>query len=162
MSQAGYKLDSIVDRLLRADVRSSPLIAAVAKEAGEAFGAEMALVSLLDEQAQRVVAPATMSTSIIHRAVSFCDLTVRLGELTYIPDTSADYRFRYNPSVLCAPYIRSYLGAPVYVEAGLVGTVCVVSPRVAAFAQTEHGRLERLADRAAGAMTALLDGPVRR
>ena len=147
----------ITDRLLKADVRSSPAVAAIAKAAGEAFGAEMALVSLLDHLNQRVIAPATMSPSIIHRTVSFCDLTVRRGEATYIADTSADYRTRYNPAVLCAPYVRSYLGAPVHVEGQLVGTVCVFSPRIAAFTDAMDGRLARLANEAAAAMTAWLD-----
>lgn len=61
------------------------------------------------------------------REYSFCRITIQKEELLEIPDTTKDIRFKDNPVVVNAPYVRYYAGYPLINDEGYkLGTLCLV------------------------------------
>src|SRR6185312_4338595 len=57
------------------------------------------------------------------------------------------HRFKDNPLVTGAPFIRAYAGAPLITPAGLrLGTLCAIDPRPRAFTAAQLATLRDLAD----------------
>jgi GAF domain-containing protein len=60
-------------------------------------------------------------------AYSFCSRTVAERNLLIVEDTHQDVRFKANPLVTGAPYIRFYAGAPLINPDGVaLGSICVI------------------------------------
>lgn len=101
--------------------------------AAQLFGAEIALVTLVDAEKQRYRAsyglPGARETST---EFSFCAHTIALppeGDGMVVLDASQDRRFAGNPMVTGTPGVRFYAGAPVVVEGQKLGTICVMSTK---------------------------------
>lgn len=80
------------------------------------------------------------------RDVSFCGQAIALNKPVRIPDTWNDPNFRDNPLVTGSPGIRSYMGWPLEISAGLaVGALCVIDTIPRQYSQDECDTLRDLA-----------------
>jgi GAF domain-containing protein len=101
--------------------------------AGTICGTPVALITFVDADRQWFKARIGISTSETPRDVAFCARTILGRDLMVITDTHQDCRFRDNPLVTGAPYIRFYAGAPLRTaEEMALGSLCVIDyvPRV--------------------------------
>jgi CheY-like chemotaxis protein len=90
----------------------------------------MAIVSLVDEQRQWFKARIGLEVTQTPRRLSFCGHAIHHDESFVIPNALEDERFRDNPLVLDAPYIRFYAGVPLAAPNGeRIGTLCVLDTR---------------------------------
>ncbi|OZJ06538.1 hypothetical protein BZG36_00584 [Bifiguratus adelaidae] len=95
------------------------------------FGVRTCLISLVHSDEQWVKAEVGFGKSGTKRSISFCGHAVlnQSGEPLIILDASKDWRFAKNPLVTGEPYIRFYVGAPLYNKDGLaIGTLCIIDP----------------------------------
>jgi diguanylate cyclase (GGDEF)-like protein len=81
------------------------------------------------------------------RDVSFCQHTIQSSDLTIVPDTALDSRFRDNPFVTqTPPGVRAYAGAPLQTPDGYnVGTLCAVDTVERPFTEAQMAILKELA-----------------
>ncbi|MBB4152594.1 PAS domain S-box-containing protein [Sphingomonas jinjuensis] len=90
-------------------------------------GVPTAFVSLVGATEQRLVAKVGTDLETTNREVSFCQWTIREGELMVVPDALADPRFADGPLVVGPPHIRFYAGAPLVARSGAaIGSLCVI------------------------------------
>lgn len=93
------------------------------------FGAQIALVSLVDSQRQWFKSRQGLDACETSRAISFCGHAILSREPLVISDASKDPRFADNPLVTDAPYIRFYAGYPIRDPGGfIIGTLCLIDP----------------------------------
>lgn len=97
------------------------------------FGCHMCLVSLIDDDYQWFVSEQGLGCSSTTRGVSFCGHAIlsppsARHEPMVVLDATKDWRFKFNPLVVGAPYIRFYAGANlVDPDTGLpLGTLCII------------------------------------
>jgi GAF domain-containing protein len=92
-----------------------------------------ALISFVDADRQWFKSRVGFEPQESSRDVSFCAHAILQPGPTVVRDTLDDERFRDNPYVLSAPYIRFYAGAPLVSTEGFkLGTLCVLDnvPRI--------------------------------
>ncbi|MBU2868960.1 GAF domain-containing sensor histidine kinase [Pacificibacter marinus] len=122
--------------------------------AAEIAGVPIALVSLVDETHQRLLASVGLG-DLRHttREVSFCAHAIMGSELFEITNTSLDDRFAANPFVVNDPKVRSYLGTILEPEPEKrLGTLCVLDTTPRIHSETTKVALYKLGK----AITALL------
>lgn len=94
----------------------------------------IALVTLVDEEHQHLVARHGLDVDRTPRAAAFCAHAILdPGRPLVVPDATRDARFADSPLVLGAPDIRAYLGVPlVTMEGHALGTLCIIdrAPRL--------------------------------
>ncbi|MFC5549356.1 diguanylate cyclase domain-containing protein [Massilia aerilata] len=114
--------------------------------AAAAFGAPIALVSLVDAQRQWFKSRVGLDVSETPRSMSFCSHAVALADLLVVPDTHLDERFAGNPLVTGAPCIRFYAGQPVHsVDGQPLGTLCIIDQQPRMFGDADKRMLRDLA-----------------
>jgi diguanylate cyclase (GGDEF)-like protein/PAS domain S-box-containing protein len=114
--------------------------------AAAAFGAPIALVSLIDTQRQWFKSRVGLDICETPRSMAFCSHAVALDDLLVVSDTYLDERFADNPLVMGAPFIRFYAGQPVHsVDGQPVGTLCIIDQRPRQFSDPEKRMLRDLA-----------------
>ena len=112
------------------DTPQSDSIDRIAELAGYVMDVPIALVSLIDEKRQWFKARVGLDLRETPREISFCAHAVYERRPLNIPDATEDPRFADNPLVTAAPFIRAYLGVPLYSRAGhALGTLCVIDVR---------------------------------
>ncbi|MBG3850521.1 GAF domain-containing protein, partial [Xanthomonas hortorum pv. carotae] len=130
------------------DSPPDPMFETIAAMAARTLGAEIALVSLVDEHRQWFKARIGLEAQETPRDQAFCAHAIRSDEVMVVPDAQLDPRFCDNPLVLGPPFIRFYAGAPLKLLDGhSIGTLCVIgtSPRPGLDAAT-IAQLEGLRD----------------
>ncbi len=142
---------------LKIDFRDPmPEIQALCDVAAQATGLPMALVSIVGEREQVLIARSGADVDKrIPRQLSFCGHAIAACQTLVVPDTLKDPRFAANPMVTGTPHIRAYAGAVLEVVPGQgIGTVCVLSDQPQEFAPEVIRCLEGLSS----AISALLIG----
>lgn len=106
----------------------------------------MAAVSLVDRDRQWFLSRVGLQPRQTPRDVAFCGHAVAERRMLHVADTRQDARFAGNPLVTGAPYIRSYLCAPLLDGAGhALGTLCALDRRPRRFSLQEQHLLQRYA-----------------
>ena len=117
----------------------------VTRLATRSLSVPVALVSLLDEDTQRVKSSIGIEEPAIPRSESLCAHTIQQPGVLLVPDARQDPRFRDFPVVTGPPYVRAYAGQSLVVAGRRVGTLSVMDyvPRV--FTEDEVAALVDLA-----------------
>lgn len=99
----------------------------ITQQAAQYFQVPIALISLVDANRQWFKSCVGLGVSQTGREESFCGYTILSNKPFIIPDALADDRFRDNPLVVGAPFIRFYAGAPLITpEKFAIGTLCLI------------------------------------
>ena len=101
-------------RLLLLDTPAEESFDRVTRLASVALGVPIMLVSLVDENRQWFKSCIGLGVTETSREVSFCGHVVYERRPLNIADATRDPRFADNPLVTGAPYIRAYLGFPLF------------------------------------------------
>lgn len=111
------------------------------------LGSPTALLSIVEDSRQWFLGRTGFDCDETARDVSFCAVCIAGEGPLLVPDARADLRFRDNPLVKAAPFIRSYLGVPIRGEGGvLLGALCAISPEPHAFCSDQITPLAVLAE----------------
>lgn len=103
-------------------------------------------LSLIDADRQWYKSCVGMESSDLPREFSFCTHTIHAREPLYVPDTLQDGRFALSPTVIGAPYIRSYLGVPLMNPDGYnLGALCALDVRAHEFSDAQIELLKSFA-----------------
>lgn len=106
----------------------------------------IALISIVEEDVQWFRSVQGLEVDHTSRDISFCAHAVAEGKVLLVPDARRDPRFRDNPVVTGAPFIRSYLGIPLSIAPGLrAGTLCALSDTEHSFRHHDVAGLQDLA-----------------
>ena len=108
-------------------------------------GTPMALIGLIDNRRQWFKSTVNMDGDETPRELTFCAHTLVDNKLLVVPDTFQDHRFHDHPSVIGAPKIRFYAGAPIVTADGYgLGTLCVIDDQPRTLTAEQTGALEAL------------------
>ncbi|GLQ08385.1 histidine kinase [Devosia yakushimensis] len=123
----------------------------IARLAAHIFGAEIALVTLIDSDRQWFRASHGTDLTEMAPGDSFCAHVLAGTEAMVVLDAAADPRFMHNAPVTGEEHVRFYAGAPIVVAGQRLGSLCVIgrTPRAA----VEPGLLDQLTDLAGLAST---------
>lgn len=124
---------------------------AVSELAAEICDCPVAIVSLMDDRRQWFKSKYGLPTDFTEcpREITVCNSTLSANDLIYVPDLTANDRFKHLGVVTDEPHLRFYCGMPLISREGYaLGTLCVVAfePRELRPAQREAVR--RLAQQA--------------
>ena len=113
------------------------------------FKMPIVLVSLVDADRQWFKSRFGLAAQQTHRDSAFCAYTIleETPRVMVVPDAQLDARFKANPLVTGAPFIRFYGGASIIVQGQKVGTLCLIdsSPRFN-FSADDEATLIHIAD----------------
>lgn len=120
------------------------------RKVAKAFGAPIALVSLVDEvtdpRDEATGAPVSHHTTGHSAHGSLDAYVVAANEVIVSEDVTEDPRFADDPLVL-EKGIRFYAGAPLRTSSGLaVGCLCVIDTQPREFPEPDRERLQEMAD----------------
>ena len=119
---------------------------AIVKSVTAITGAPIALISLVDGARQWFKASVGLEASETPRDVAFCAHALHGVSALIVPDSEVDPRFSDNPLVWNAPFVKSYLGAPLMDADGHVyGTLCSIDQKPHSWTELEIARIETLA-----------------
>ena len=139
-----------LDAIRKLDLESSAdraLFSRITVLASAMLGCPTALLSVVEAERQWFLGRTGFDCDETARDVSFCSVCIAERTPLLVPDTRADPRFRDNPLVTGAPYVRSYLGVPIRGEGEiLLGALCVISPEAHAFCEDQIAPLAMLAE----------------
>jgi len=150
------RLDSLRDYSPFAP-EEDPILQSVALQATHLCRVPVGIVSLMEGDEERFVAHVGTDLQTVKRDESFCAYTLLEPDVLTIEDAQCDPRFRENRYVVGEPYVRFYIGAPIFDAQGLpLGAICAIGFRPQeATSQTRLG-LSRLAEVAGAALQARL------
>lgn len=125
--QEDARLQSLAE-LQALDSAPDPTLDALTQGARLALGADGAFISLVAQDRQWMKSRSNVSLTETPRDIAFCSHTILQDGPLIVPDATADPRFKNNPLVTGAPWIRMYTGIPLRGPRGLpVGTLCVIN-----------------------------------
>jgi PAS domain-containing protein len=127
------------------DTPREPRFESVVRLAADICETPMAAISFVDEARQWFKAFVGLEVCETSREASFCSHVVARREPMVVTDTHGDRRFRKNPLVRGAPYIRFYAGVPLFVFEQPIGSLCVLDDRPRELDERQHGFLADLA-----------------
>ncbi|MBA2723300.1 MAG: PAS domain-containing protein [Methylibium sp.] len=118
-----------VERLRELDAIDAPAsdgMDALVACASRLTRAPIALITLIDETRQWVVARIGVDITGADRHDTFCSHAILGTDLMEVADLRTDPRFRENSFVVGGPRLRFYAGQPLTIEGLAVGTLCVM------------------------------------
>ena len=119
---------------------------AISQLAQGVFGVARAAVHILDEDWLHIAEQAGLQFQECPRDIAICDRVVVTQNILTVTDLSAHPEFGSLPYVKGAPDLRSYAGAPIELEPGLVvGTFCLLDPHVREYTAAEVDNLQYFA-----------------
>jgi PAS domain S-box-containing protein len=119
----------------------------ITKRAALLFNVPVALISMIDADRQWIKACFGMDLRQTSRELSFCAYTILYDQVTVVPDTLQDPRFKDHPIVTGPPRVRFYAGAPLRTPDGLnLGSFCIVDSVPREFTAEQQSMLTDLAD----------------
>jgi len=128
------------------DTEPEPQFDDLVELAREACETPIALISLVDTDRQWFKSISGLAARETPRCVAFCAHAILKPDLLEVRDAQSDERFRDNPLVTGAPFIRFYAGVPLSDSEGYaLGTLCVIDDRPRALSKHQRTILERLA-----------------
>jgi GAF domain-containing protein len=131
------------------DPKQDPVLDSLCEEVRQHFGVPMCTVTLLDRARQQLKAAQGLDTGEMPRDVAFCNYTILADEVFVVSDALDDERFRNNPLVTGAPYIRFYAGAPlIFLKNIRLGALCLLDTKPRAFSRGDRAELQLFAERA--------------
>ncbi|TRO96358.1 GAF domain-containing protein [Glycocaulis profundi] len=107
------------------DTVAEPRFDEIVRAAAFAFDTPTAVISLVDQDRQWFKARTGLSACETGREESFCSHSILQREPFVVLNASTDPRFRQNPLVVGAPFVRFYAGAAIIVRGQAVGAMCV-------------------------------------
>ncbi|WP_442582251.1 sensor histidine kinase [Mesorhizobium sp. ASY16-5R] len=118
---------AVLNRLPYADLVDDADFGRLTTLAAAAFGAPVALLSLVDSERQRFPARIGVEDRETPVSLSFCAHAIASGsEVMVVPDATTDSRFAGNALVTGPHNVRFYVGAPLVVDGERIGTLCVL------------------------------------
>ncbi|MCJ2065511.1 EAL domain-containing protein [Methylobacterium sp. J-088] len=106
-----------------------PALTHVVELAAQLLDAPTAFVSFVERDRQVFHAKLGLDLNETDRDVAFCSRTILQDDVLVVLDATHDPRFRDNPLVTGAPFVRFYAGAPLRTEDGhTIGTLCLAGP----------------------------------
>ncbi|WP_052657434.1 GAF domain-containing protein [Thalassospira sp. HJ] len=124
---------------------ADPELDRITRVAQRIFGSEIVAISLLDNDRQFFKSNINQPTSETPRDISFCGHVIHDNQAFVVEDATNDDRFRDNPLVTDAPFVRSYAGVPLTNPDGFkIGTLCVVDTTTRQFSTEDLQILEDL------------------
>ncbi len=106
----------------------------------------MALISIVEQDEQWFRSVQGLEVAHTPRDISFCGHLVAFSRPFFVPDTWRDPNFSDNPLVIGPPGIRSYLGWPLEIAAGVtVGALCVMDTMPRTYGAEDFEALSDLA-----------------
>jgi diguanylate cyclase len=131
-----------LQRLGLLDTQPSVSFDRVTRLAAKALQVPIVLVSLVDQNRQWFKSRVGLEATETARDISFCGHAVFERRPLIIRDAALEARFAANPLVTGPPYIRAYLGIPLYtVEGYAIGTLCAIDRQPRAFPEHEVASL---------------------
>ncbi|MBG6226699.1 GAF domain-containing protein [Arthrobacter sp. CAN_A2] len=113
------------------------------------FGVSSATIFLIADDQQYLKSFVGPLHRYLERNIAFCNVTIQQDEPLIIPDTLSDPRFKTNPSVVAAPFIRFYAGIPLRGPGGwFVGSFCILDQDARDFSRNDLQKLHALANEA--------------
>lgn len=108
---------------------------------------EMVSINFVTHDKQILKARQGLELNETPRELAFCNLTIRKYEPLAIEDTHQDGRVRSNPFVTEAPFLRSYIGAPLTTADGYnLGTICAFDTKPRTFTAREVVVIRKFAE----------------
>jgi GAF domain len=123
-----------------------PALVRLTLTAKRIFGSSIAAVTLIDTDAQKILAATGIDPVDVAREESFCDITIRRATHFVIEDTTVDPRYASYSSVAGSPGVRFYAGYPIESPDGhRIGAFCVMDTQPRSFAPGDMQALRDLA-----------------
>lgn len=119
----------------------------LSRMAASLFHTEYGLVTLVGQEQQWFRGRfGPLGFSSTETTIAFCGHTIALPdqEPLVVLDASQDPRFRDNPLVTQAPFVRFYAGAPIVLGGQKIGSICVLDTK--ARAEIDPHLLRQLSD----------------
>ena len=131
------------------DAKADPALDKICEEARQHFEVPICTLTLLDKARQRIKAAQGLEPGETSRDAAFCNYTILSDEVFVISDTLEDDRFKDNPFVTGAPFIRFYAGAPLtFLKDIRLGALCLIDTKPRSFSRGDKAELQLYADRA--------------
>lgn len=152
MGQAISRPDGEIERLVA--VRSimsvknaeMPELEVLSRLGQGVFDVPRAAVHIVDEDWLHIAEQAGMQLSECPRDLSICNRVIARQDVVAISDLTQHPDFRFMSYVKGGPGLRSYAGAPIELEPGLVvGAFCLVDTVPRKFSQSEIDNLKHFA-----------------
>ncbi|MEE4538333.1 MAG: PAS domain-containing protein [Erythrobacter sp.] len=125
-----------------------PELAQITRFAAKLCDTPIAAVSMVEEERQRFLASEGLEADETPRSTSFCERTMRGGEILEVLDARTDPTFHNYTLVTGKDHLRFYAGAPLVSSEGApLGALCVIDtkPRTAPLTQFQREGLTVLA-----------------
>ena len=118
----------------------------ITRTAARLFKVPIATITLVDRSRQWFKSRFGLFIAETPRNISFCGHAIMGEDMLVVEDALKDERFRDNPLVTGAPYIRFYAGRPLSTPSGAkLGTLCLIDREPRSFSEEDRLTLEDMA-----------------
>lgn len=131
-----------------------PAFEAITHLVRESVGTELAILSLKDEFHHWFKSSFGLSVRGVPHDVALAAYIPQMTEVVNVQDTAGDPLLGTNPIVTGAPFVRSYIGYPIFAEDGqLIGTIAAAGTGVRGFTDGQSTALAHAATLVAEMLT---------